>query len=338
MPVGQQPTEINTGYAEVENTTSLKVYYKLKPNDSWIVDRSLVCVGHSKTKGSKIGSAQFVVLNYNNDEVDTEWSRTELAMRYNAAVRYNIDMSTGYKTPYIVKVVDNFDGREGAVWQGYLSTASQDFIAERATVTGLTFAGLLDQQQIIGGWYISTVEDGGFYNMVDYYYDYVPVYNPKGIGNKSPYVLQPQVIYPAWGIDNTLVKSTLTDDNLWTVRDLLNQIFARCTGPLFSVATEADADVYTPNFWIWAKDLLREEYPFDVSAVESVLENSPTLNGYTLQGKTLWEAIVELIESVDGLTVSEEMEGLSIPAEDGGEPEVTSSNQRPYFKFINLKG
>jgi len=342
MPVGQQPTPPEETAVQVHNTERLKIYYKLKPLDSWIEERSLVCVGHGKTKGSKIGSAQFVVLNDSNDTIDTQWSNTELAMRFNAAVRYNIDMSTGYKTPYIVKVTDVFNGIECAVWQGYLSTASQDFVTERATVTGLSFAGLLDQQQILGGWYLTNkvTTPTPFVN-VDYYYDHIPVYNPRGIGNKSQYFRLPEGAYKANGVDKTKLKSTVAGGNLWTIKDLLNQIFARCTADLFDPATEANSDVFTPNYWIWAKDIYRKILPFDMSEATGEggpLENSSTLNDYSLQGKTIWEAIVELVESVDGLTVSEEMEAVSLPPEDGGEPLITAGNQRPYIKIVNLRG
>lgn len=329
MPVGQQPTPPASGAVFVENTQSLKVYYKLSPTASWEIDRSLICIGHSKTKGSKIGSAQFTVLMDTNDETDTSWIRTNLVMRHSAARQYNVDMSDGYKTPYLVMVTDVYGGVEKSVWQGYISSVDQDFVRERCSVTGLSFTGMLDQQQIFGGWYITTKLEVGFYRQTNYFYDYAPVYNPKGVGNKSVYYRLPEGSYRAHAIDSRLTKTVLFATSLWTVKDMLFQVFARCTDPVFD---GTDGGGLTDiNWWIWAKDVYRVLKPFDISKVDGdggPLDDSSTLNDYSLQGKSIWEAIVELVESVDGLTVTEEIDTTS----------ADPKEHRPYISIVNLKG
>jgi len=326
MPVGEQPAIISSTAFQYQNTEGLKVYYKLNPSQSWTVDKSLICTGHGKTKGSKIGSAQFAVLTPNNDEADTDWVSTNLAMRTSAAQKYKVDMSDGYKSPYMVMVTDIISGVEKGVWQGYISTVNQNFVEERCTVSGLNFTGLMDQQQIFGGWYVTTEPSGGLYTNVNYFYDYVPVYNPGGIGNKSSSVKAPDGKYTVEGIDGTLGKSTVFSSGLWTVKDLLFQIFSRCIDPIFD-GTQGGG-TYDFQWWLWVKDIYATAQPFDVSKVIDLLNKSSTLNDYSLQGKTIWEAIVELTESVDGLTVTEEMDTDSESIQD----------HRPYVSFVNLKG
>lgn len=308
MPEAQQPK--GSAIPIEHSTTDLKVYFKLKPSDDWEIDKSLICLVHSKTKGSKIGSAQFVTLMFDNDSTSSDWQEANAAMRYNAAIKYNVDMSLGYKTPYLVKVTDVYDGAETPVWYGYIATVDQEFIGERVGVSGLTYAGLMDRQQILGGWYLN------YNNVVDYFLDHIPVYNPKGIGNKSTQsiVTSPYVLY---GVDRTLEKDTKSTANLWTAEDMLNQVIGRCENNLFADGGN------TFNPYRWAEDLYAGSGTilFYNAAVTTILNASSPVSDYTLQGKTLWQALVEIVESIDGLTISEEMD----------------SNYESYITIVNLK-
>lgn len=296
MPEAQQPVPSN--FVKEISTTDLKVYFKLEPSDDWEIDKSLVCLGHSKTKGSKIGSAQFAVLTFNNDFITADWQDANAAMRYNAAVKYNCDLSKKYTTPYLVKVTDVYSGKETAVWYGYISNVDQDFKGEGVMVNGLTYAGLMDQQQILGGWYLN---NGG--TVVDYYRDHKPVYNPKGIGNRSDKVLATtSSIVDIYGIDKTLQKDTKTTANLWTAKHMLDQVIGRGVSTLFNDA----GNNYNP--WIWFKSLYDAPIPIEYSkAVGEILASSPPVSDYMLHGKSLWQALVEIVESIDGLTISEEI-------------------------------
>jgi len=318
MPVGQQPTPPETSAVQVENTQGLKVYYKIDITKGWTRDYALVCLGHDKTKGSKIGSAQFTLLYKNNDSSNTHWSTADLSMRFNAALKYRCDMSGGYMTPYLVKVTDIIEGEETAVWYGYISTVDQDLKKERASLTALTYEGLLDQQQISGGWFVNINE------LTDYYYDNVPVYNPDGIGNKSAIERLPATPnYPVMGVDDTLLKNTKEDANKWTAGDMINQVWGRCAGQLFKTGHPSVAN----NPYKWAKTLYRTGISLDNTQVETILSASYAVDGYSLQGKTLWEALVELVESVDGLTISQEID-TTTDKKDG----------KPYLVIVNLKG
>lgn len=295
MPSADQPV-VSSDVLTVSSTTNLKVYFKLSPTDHWTLDKSLICLGHSKTKGAKIGHATFSVLMYNNEFDSSDWIETNQAMRFNAGAKYQVDMSNGYKTPYLLKVTDIYDGAETPVWYGYVSSVDQDHKAEDCIVYGLTYAGLLDQQQIIGGWYLNINDE------VDYYLDHVPVYNPNGIGNKSAETMA-RGVYLTHGLDKTLEKDTKSADNLWKTEDMINQIDARLGAYLFNVESNH------VNPWIWAKDLYTGHttpiyYSSDVAAI---IDSSSPISDYTLQGKTLWAALVELVESIDSLTISEEI-------------------------------
>jgi hypothetical protein len=324
MPIGQQPTQPTSNAVQVENTQSLKVYYKIDIEKGWTRDYALVCLGHDKTKGSKIGSAQFTLLYNNNDSTNTHWKTADLSMRFNAAKKYRCDMSDGYQTPYLVKVTDVIDGEETAVWYGYISTVEQDFVRERASLTALTYEGLLDQQQISGGWFVNIK------NLTDYYYRFVPVYNPDGIGNKSTITLSPSPAkYPVLGVDDTLLKKTKEDANKWTAGDMINQVWGRCAGQLFKSGTQG-------NPYGWAKDLYRDGLSLDNTKVAEILSSSYAMDNYSLQGKTIWEALVELVESVDGLTISQEIDYPNVL--EGSTNKTDFKNGKPYLVIVNLKG
>lgn len=324
MPPGQQPTPPASNAVQAENTQGLKVYWKTDIEKDWKLDYSLVCLGHDKTKGSKIGSAQFTLLYNNNDDTNTHWKTADLSMRFNAAKKYRCDMSAGYQTPYLIKVTNVVNGEETAVWYGYISTVDQDFKRERASLTALTYEGLLDQQQIGGGWFVNIKE------LTDYYYRYVPVYNPGGVGNKSAVERLPKTPnYPVMGVDDTLLKSAKEDANKWTAGDMINQVWGRCAGQLFKSGTQG-------NPYSWAKELYRDGLSLDNTKVEEILSKSYAMNNYSLQGKSIWEALVEIVESVDGLTISQEIEYPNVL--EGTTNKTDYKNGKPYLVIVNLKG
>ena len=292
MPTGQGPTQSPVNI--VNSTLGLKVYFKLNPTDEWEEDKALICLSHSKTKGAKIGTATFTILTPNNDQTDVNWQEANASMRYNAAVKYRVDISAGYLTPYLVKVTDIFDGVEKQVWMGYISSVEQDHVAERVTLMAQTYAGLLDQQQIIGGWYLNIDDD------VDYFIDYVPVYNPNGIGNRSTQTIY-SGNYNIYGIDKTKEKDTESKSNMWTAKDMLYQVIGRLENGLYNDT----GNLFNP--WKWAADLYDTNFGIltITPSIEQKLDNTSAVGGYTLQGKTIWQALVEIVESVEGLTISE---------------------------------
>ena len=328
MPDGQEPTSSASVAAVVHNTTGVKVYSRLAPTDEWKIDNGLICLSHSVTKGSKIGMAQFSVLMPNNDTASDEWQEVDDIMRCYAANTYNLDMRYGYQIPYLVMVTDIFKGVEKPVWYGYISTVDQDQIAERVSVTGLAMSGLLDQQEIIGGWYLNRL------NTVDYYIDYIPVYNPNGVGNRSSQVLPSSKYYDIYGVDQTLLKNEYSgapvDPSIamWRAKDMLYQVVGRLENSLYSSGNNF-------NPYRWAEDVYGDGYSVIEmdDEVEKILEETSQVDSYTLQGKKIWQALVEIVESVDGLVITE---AISNNSSSPGSPAL--SEYYPTIKIVNLRG
>lgn len=312
MPDGEQPV-VDSNVVVIENTTNLKVYYRVKIADGWVIDKGLICIGMTSTQGLSLGSASFVVLPSNNEFSSSEYQEIDSAMRYSAATKYRVDMSQGWQSPYYVKVTDQVDGRETAIFYGYIDSVEADLTKEIVSVSALTYANLLDSVDLYGGWFNDTDSNNVFYPEV------VPIFNPNGVGNR--YLTSIDVGgYQVFPIDNELLLETAEDSNLWSVRQVIDQIWARGLGSL---------GVDTPyNSWRFIGKLYDRTKSLDGSEdALGKLELGYELNNYEFQGKTFWGALVDLVESVQGLTITESIDTSTDP-----------KNGKSYLSIVDLKG
>ena len=318
MPEGQEPVSTAT---VVNNKGDLKVYSRVSLNSDWEKDTSLVCTGFSSTNNLDIGTASFYVLEDGNSASDyIEYPIDRSIRQYNAASIYRCDLSDGYLSPYYVKVTSIVNGQESAIFYGYISSVTADLTSERTTALALSYAGLLDQVEIYGGWYQDRLD------IATYCYDYTPVYNPKGIGNKgtttytptrqtSSYISPGPNIYEINCIDETLRTKTNASANKFTIEDMINTVWARCTGNINGTQN-------TP----WSCFQYLYNGPLSLLSLAD-LSNAPDVSDYTLQGKTVWAALVELVESVEGLSITERI--------NYNDPDPL--NGHPYIAIVDLK-
>ena len=338
MPTGQAPTATPVNIVTVD--TSLKVYSRLIETNDWTIDTSLVCTGHSPTHGAQIGSATFHILPTSNDPLTPNYTADIQAKLYNAAVKYKCDNSEGYEVPYYVKVTADIAQVETAIFYGYISSATWDSTANRCVCDALSYAGLLDSTGMFGGWFVNTDDT------ITWHGEYSPVFNPDGVGNKGGSVVSGSE-WSLDAIDNSLIINTENDDNRFTVEDVIKHIWGRVTTSMTSFKTYrgefGGSEVITTytNPWyyisrIYNRTLGGTQYAGlsgvgDLSTAETpstpAVPSTP-LDNYTYTGKTFWTAMLELVESVEGFTLTELID--------------TSFNDRknapPYIAIVNLKG
>ena len=320
MPAGDQPEYTAS---VITNETNTKVYYRTSTTGDWTVDHSLVFLGRTGvTNGYSFGGARFFVLEDSNDTTEVGHAEEVSARRWNASVRYRCNFKDGYVSPYYIKVTNKFEGQERVIFYGFINSVDMDLTAERATCNALSYSALLDQQQIYGGWRADA--SLGF---ASYYFNHVITYNPNGLGNKADSSSEYEISgsnYTITPTDDTLLTETETDANKFTVLDMITTVWARVNGDLDPLVASAD------NPWKCFRNLYsrKEGANYANLLIEksalAKLTASYAVNNYTLQGKTIWGALSELVESVGGLALTEDID-------------FNDANQSPYVKIIDLK-
>ncbi len=289
MPAGSQP--ITPTSTQIFNDTSLKVFYRTSLAGAWQLDTSLIFTGSTKTNGAKMGDATFFVLESGNQASDYPEYNADVAARvYNAAQKYNLDQTGGYLNPYYIKVTKIEEGETINIFLGYIDTVFWNSSARRTSATALNYANLLDSVRIYGGWFVDTAES------IVFKYDDISVFNPDGIGNKSTQTVT-NGEFVIEGIDKTLSSQNESNSNKYSVLDIIHQILGRG----YSVDS-------TP--WDFISSLYDGGVVLAVDSPQTGinLENSFAPNGYILQDKKMWEALTELVESVKGLAITEEID------------------------------
>lgn len=328
MPTAQAPTSSPANIITVD--TSLKVYYRILETSDWRIDTSLVCTGHSPTNGAQIGSASFDILPTSNDTNTPNYDDDINAKLYNAAVKYKCDQSGGYETPYYVKVTASISEVETAIFYGYINTATWNATANRCVVNALSYAGLLDTTGMFGGWFVNTDDT------ITWHGEYSPVFNPKGVGNKGGSVVSGSE-WSLNAIDNSLVINTENDSNRYTVEDVVRHIWGRVTTSMTSFKTYrgefGGSEVITTytNPWyyisrIYNRTLGGTQYAGLVGLDD--LSSSSPVDNYIYTGKTFWGSMLELVESVEGFTLTELIDTSF----------ADKKNAPPYIAVVNLKG
>ena len=298
MPAGDQPEYTAS---VITNETNTKVYYRTSTTGDWVEDKSLVFLGRTGvTNGYSFGGARFYVLEGDNDTTRTERADEVSARQWNASVKYRCNFSEGYISPYYVKVAIG----DAVLFYGFINSVDMNLTAERATCNALSYSALLDQQQIYGGWRTEANTDTAVY-----YNNHVLTYNPNGMGNKgSATYTASGSSYTVTATDETLLTQTATDANKFTVRDMIYTVWARINGPLdntFSI--QANPWQCFRNLYDRKDEGNYANLVFSTSAGDK-LKTSYAVSNYKLQGKTLWGALAELVESVGGLALTEEID------------------------------
>jgi hypothetical protein len=317
MPAGTEPI---ISSQVIENKT-VKTYYRLTASAAWQIDDSLICTGiNGTTNGVSIGQASFFVLESSNGD-GVGYQEQLNARVYNASIKYRTNFNSGYQGPYYVKVTTATNGEEEQpIFYGYIHSVQSDFTGQRATCTALSYAGLLDQQQMYGGWYEQ--RDGGG---LKYYPDYKPVYNPNGIGNRGTSTFTPTgSTHQTYGIDNSKLENINGDVNKFTVLDMINTVWTRTSGSIPGITNPHKVFTNLYNKTIGGNIA---GLAFTEEALAKILPGGSDTtfapDNYTLQGKSIWEALVELVESIDGLGISEDIDTAGI-------------NSSPFVKIADI--
>ena len=302
MPSGSQP--ITPASTQIFNDTSLKVFYRTSLSGAWKLDTSLIFTGSTKTNGIKTGQASFFVLESGNQASDYPAYNDDVAARvFNAAQKYNVDLEQGYLNPYYVKVTKVNQGETDTIFLGYINTVDWDGLARRTRAVAGSYANLLDGVDLYGSFVIDTADAFSFH------FDDISIFNPKGVGNKSTLSVT-NGGFQAFGIDKTLDAQNESDSNKHSVLNIINNVLARgysaSGSPWDFVAGLYDGAV---------------KLAVDTDATGDKLVASFAPNGYRFQDKTMWATLTELVESVEGLALTEEIDPTG----------------RAYLLIVNLK-
>lgn len=318
MPIGQEPTEEETVIIDSQDSDAIyssvdrKVYHSTSVanivTDDWIEDENLIPNTITKTNGTKIGTCTFDLLRdpIEGDgliDSDGDATRGEAVDILGAGTE-----TTTYINPYYVKVTDKkiIDGSlvEYPVFFGYIEEVSYDVTEGTSTAIALSYAGLLDSVDLYGG-YWNTTSMGTGSGTPKFLESVMPVFNPNGKGNMSTTLFQEgDAVFKT--IDESLVlKNYNANENeiyKWNALDIIKMIRAftvtgtTCkfhTKPLYGFVGSIYGNRNQAGFIKYA------------SGVVEKLEASAKVSDYTYFGKSMWEALVELVTSVDTLGITE---------------------------------
>ena len=295
MPEAVEPSGPES--TEIDNTVNLKVYKALSiadiNNDDWELDNLLICTGLSQSKNSQVGSASFSLLPFDNDTTREGYEEELQATKGAAQDTLKVNL-TNYQDPYYVKVTDVIDGVIAPVFYGYINSVTNDIANARCSASALSYAGLLDQVDLCGAWWKSLA------GAAEWFFEIEPIFNPRGLGNRSGTTVSGGgVTGPI--IEEVNILNGELNTQRFTALDMINLVLLH--------ATRSDAKlndgIFTPNPWSFAASIYKTGIIEIEPAAQAALNDSFAVDNYTYYGKTMWAALVELVESVDNLMITE---------------------------------
>lgn len=315
MPEGQQPVST---VVRIENKSNLKVYFALNcaaiGTNDWELEETLVCTGFTQTNGATLGQAFFVTLPSSQDRDSTAYQESEAIMRYDAPQFYNADLSSVYNNPFYVKVTDSLSGVEIPIFYGYIDSATVDVTGARSGLTAVSFAGLLSQVDLLGGFFDYNDSSG-----VEWFFKVAPIFNPKGLGNKSI-----NTVSSGGRTANSIDESRIINggEDKFTVLDVIEHVL--------QIALNDDAVLTDGAGSVKPYSFIRKLYEPGIveisEEVQAVLDASYVVTDYSYVGKSFWDVLVELVESVENLIITEKL-----PFSIGGGNDV---NTKPVISIV----
>lgn len=298
MPAGVIPQPTNT---QIYPTNNLKVYQKLTvASDTWTINKGLLCTRITNTNGNNIGSATLIPLPADNSNTDDHSDQID-DFKGDAIDTYKVNLTTQYDSPVLIKITDKVGGVEAPVFYGYMNSGTRD--VPNSVVSSLTassYAGMLNSTPLLGGWV--NYDDTNF----KWFQSGDIVFNPRGNGNRSALTVSQDTI-DAPAIDYSKVIEGDTQDNKFSASDVFYHAL------LHGVMTDATIDIPDQNIttaqpWLYIKNL----YDYGIlefgEGAETLLNSSFTIkDSYTYVGKPLWSVLVEIVEGVDNLSISEKI-------------------------------
>lgn len=302
MPDAELPSLPSATAPVIPVTSGLKVYTAESitaiSGDNWILEKTLICIGISPTNGNQIGSAQFSLLpSTNTDGADRD---TQLATTKGTAQdTYKVNFGDEYKNPFYVKITDVIQAEEVPVFYGYISSVTNNIVGARCSCAALSYAGLLDQVGLLGSWWKTPLG-------TDWYFEAEPVFNPNGAGNKGSGTISSGDI-SGFVIDETQLILNNTISNKFSAYDVLNLVALHC---LHSDATLTSGETAV-HPWSFAGLIYRDGFIEYGAGAKELLQASFIVDSYSFTGKSIWGALVEIVQSVDNLIISERFKYLS---------------------------
>ena len=298
MPEGQLPVE---NFGDYTNTPDLQVYYKLSAQETeWIVSTDLIVLNYGTTNGSTLGSASLVPLMLDNDSTRPDYDSEVRAVKIDAQDIYFVNTQGGSSGPYYIRVTDKQNGVEFPIFFGYVNSVPNSLVPGRCAAGALSYAGLLNSQDLVGAWYHTGPATNAWKSNVE------PIFNPDGNGNKgSETITVGSITAPA--INQTKIIETETTDNMFTVSDIINVILLH----LVSTAAVFD-DGISPSVqpWYWAKFAYHTDLIEITPDAQELLAAAFVVDNYSYYGKSVWRALTELVDSVGNLVLSEKINYL----------------------------
>lgn len=294
MPEAQLPVD---NFGDYTNTTDLKVYFKLNVQGDWEEDTSLVFLGYSPANGTSLGSGSFMPLMQDNDTTRPDYANELRTVKMDAQDLYFTNNQGGSSGPYFLKVTDKINGFEFPVFYGYMNANPNNLLQGRTAGTALSFSGLLSTVDLLGGWSYTTSITNSWKANVD------TIFNPGGNGNKGSQTVTVGNI-TATAINKTKEIETETSDNMYTVLDVINMLL------LHLVSNDAVLldTVGSVQPWIFAKTLYHDDLIEITPEAQALLDETPAVDSYSYDGKSVWGALSELVDSVGNLVLTEKID------------------------------
>ena len=292
MPAGSQPI-VNDSILKA-NQEGIKVWEARSvasiASEYWTRSRTLIPLSTTHTNGSSLGSCTFA-LYPTAFPGDPEYTiENESYTRYNAPSRHRVITDLpDYPNPLYVKITHDINGEDKPVWFGYIESVSFDIVTERSVAFGVSFAGLLDQVDCIGG-YFALADDN-----IGYRAEVLPIFNRNGNGNKGGNVTSGSITAPC--ID--MSKEVDTRTARFTLYDVINHLLLLAVNPSTLLGTKKP--------YSFIEKLYQSGIISIASAAQTILSSSFPVDSYSYVGKPFWSALVELVESAGGLVITEKM-------------------------------
>lgn len=298
MPTGVIPQASNT---QIFPTDNLKVYQKLTvASDTWILNKGLLCTRVSNTNGNDIGTATLVPLPANNANTDDHDSQID-DFRGDAIDTYKVNLTTRNEFPVLIKVTDKIGGVEAPIFYGFMESGTRDIPNSVVTsLTALSYAGMLNRTPLFGAWMHSDATTYQWFQNADV------VFNPNGNGNKSTMTKTVDgIVAPV--IDNSKILEGENQDNKFSAADVFYHALLHGVSPdaRFNLISENIDDA---QIWLYVKGLYDLGLVEFGEGAETILNNSFTIaDSYTYMGKSIWAVLVEIVEGVANLSISEKI-------------------------------
>ena len=295
MPDGSQPiTAVTNQYIN----TAPKVYFAESVGqisaDQWVESELLIAQSRVFTNGTKLGTASFAILPNGNPVDKPDYDDQDNILKLAAPDFFKVNLSGVYNTPIYVKITETLNGVEFPVWYGFLDSSTVNIMEGRCTIGGIAYAGLLSMVDCIGGFFNSEPSTAQWFQQVE------PIFNPKGLGNKGSVDISSGG-RTAKALDYTKVIDG--GDSRYTVLDVIEHVLQLI---LNDDATLKD-ELFTKRPYSFIRDLYDTNLvDIDDDAAEA-LSSSFVVDNYSYVGKSVWDVLVELVESVEGLMIAESL-------------------------------